>query len=66
MSVAPWYLNTGTGPSLKHQKAPLYNDDPNKLKERFARGTKSVRCSILRRGRDPALLRFMNSYLSRF
>lgn len=42
MSVAPWYINTGTGPSLKHQKAPLYNANPDKLQERFARGTKAV------------------------
>lgn len=42
MSVAPWYMNTGQGPSLKHQKAPIYNDDPNKLRERFARGSKAV------------------------
>lgn len=42
MSVAPWYMNTGTGPSLKHQKAPLYNADPSKLQERFSRGTKAV------------------------
>lgn len=42
MSVAPWYLSTGTEPSLKHQKAPLYNADPDKLKERFDRGAKVV------------------------
>ena len=42
MSVAPWYINEGTGPSLRHTKAPLYDANPNKLKERFARGTKVV------------------------
>ena len=46
MSVAPWYMSTGGGPSLKHQKVPMeYNADPSKLKERFARGTKVV-CSL--------------------
>ncbi|ORY89839.1 Pre-mRNA splicing Prp18-interacting factor-domain-containing protein [Leucosporidium creatinivorum] len=41
MAVAPWYLSTGGGPSLKHQKAPVYNADPNKLQERFDRGAKA-------------------------
>lgn len=45
MAVAPWYMDTGDGPSLKHQKhaGGLYNDDPGKLKERFDRGKKAVR-----------------------
>lgn len=40
MANAPWYLESGTGPSLKHQKAPEYDDDPHKLEDRFKRGQK--------------------------
>ena len=51
MSVAPWYISTGSAPSLKHQKAPLYNDDPNKLNHRFDRGAKqSTRATTFRKG----------------
>ncbi|GAA5973841.1 hypothetical protein JCM11641_003186 [Rhodosporidiobolus odoratus] len=42
MANAPWYMSDGhNGPTLKHHKAPLYNDDPSKLKERFERGKKA-------------------------
>ena len=45
MAQAPWYMDTGR-PSLKHQKAPDYNDSPDKLADRFIRGVQKVCYSI--------------------
>ncbi|GAA5893442.1 hypothetical protein JCM6882_008035 [Rhodosporidiobolus microsporus] len=42
MANAPWYMSDGhSGPTLKHHKAPKYNNDPGKLQERFTRGVKA-------------------------
>ncbi|GAA5837824.1 hypothetical protein JCM11251_004670 [Rhodosporidiobolus azoricus] len=42
MANAPWYMSDGhSGPTLKHHKAPKYNNDPSKLQERFTRGVKA-------------------------
>ncbi|GAA6018561.1 hypothetical protein JCM10207_007218 [Rhodosporidiobolus poonsookiae] len=42
MANAPWYMSDGhSGPTLKHHKAPKYNNDPGKLQERFQRGVKA-------------------------
>ncbi|GAA6032363.1 hypothetical protein JCM8097_008137 [Rhodosporidiobolus ruineniae] len=42
MANAPWYMSDGvSGPTLKHHKAPKYNNDPTKLQERFSRGAKA-------------------------
>ncbi|KAH8929321.1 hypothetical protein BT69DRAFT_1311224 [Atractiella rhizophila] len=49
MASAPWYMDTGR-PSLKHQKAPLYNDDPEKMKERFTRGFQGPQAKKYRKG----------------
>ncbi|KAM0748511.1 hypothetical protein T439DRAFT_327772 [Meredithblackwellia eburnea MCA 4105] len=41
MSTAPWYLRKAdepAAPGLKFQKTKQYNNDPEKLKERFDRG----------------------------
>ena len=46
MAQAPWYMDTGTGPSLKHHKAPEYNADPAKLQGRYRRGV-LVRCCCI-------------------
>jgi len=44
MAKAPWYMNSGAGPSLVHHKGPTYNADPNKLGGRYER-VKSVQSS---------------------
>ena len=35
MAQAPWYMDTGAGPSLAHHAGPKYDADPNKLKSRY-------------------------------
>lgn len=36
MAKAPWYMDTGTGPTLSHHKSNIvYNADPSKLEARY-------------------------------
>lgn len=36
MAKAPWYMDTGTGPTLSHHKSKIeYNADPSKLEARY-------------------------------
>lgn len=42
MAQAPWYMDTGVGPSLSHHKnTKVYNADPSKLDSRYDRGGKA-------------------------
>lgn len=53
MAKPSWWQDTGSGPSLKHQKAPSrydYNADPKKLDQKFERGLTSKAAKTYRKG----------------
>ena len=46
MAQAPWYMATGSGPTLSHHKSTKeYNADPRKLESRYDRGNASASTS---------------------
>ncbi|GAA97630.1 uncharacterized protein L969DRAFT_94771 [Mixia osmundae IAM 14324] len=50
MAKAPWYMDTGAGPSLSHTKGPEYDPSPSKLNARYDRGQRAEVATRFRKG----------------